>query len=1281
MGNFNPRAPDIAGSEFQPTVARRVTLNSPLAGVAQRVRPGAVTLTRLHPLLTAVEGNPGLAMEVLTTLTPTITESTFFPGTDTSKVTTGWQDSAAGAVNYTDVDVEYNDETNYATNASALSVAGALDLQFRGNDAGALGTDRVLHVAVGTEVKLRDFAGNPSSVPIYARLVINGTGYISAPSYTVKRTTFAHKLLNTWHLNPETGLPWTTAEADDLLDAADPDTFGIRVQGKLIANGLRVAGYWAKIAHCAENRIGSVYKGDAPRTGWLEKVLTGTSACSANTFYWVHLFALNGSTSDWLQVGMVKDPALVLDAYGTDAGEGRMLVQTTLSGRGGVPVAVDEHPGQMWAVLLETGAGIHAESQPWSELTEIAIDSSTSGLHIGQQVTTPNPTSTFGSVQLAAEWIDPNRRPDQPLQVEVRTGAGASTGGGTLKATGVLHPEDTVAHHGKYVLPFAAPFAAAVSTQHHLLVMSDATPGRGWKLSVCDSRSDLVTAGGATSVAEVEGASQGGQTDSFEVSGVANDRADLPVALVASAGGGGSGGGGGGGAGGEVPAAPTGFGAVAFAGVAADRPPGVYCYWSPTSLAAGFGAYRVYRRPTRAIAQPWHLVAEIAPRAVDTATHIEEHHTAWTDTEAGWATRMASTGRAAGPYDDGWDYAVTVVDGTNGLESSPSDASVTGITVTAARVVWLTSNAAPWLSTPLETAGRLTSEATNRTRVYEVAGRDDAVTRTRAERPVRRWRLGWRHLGWRSEDAARWQTAASLSGRQFSLLTSRGDLACGVLGPPAFSHDTQPVLPTDADLVVTANTPALAGYNVAPGVILDGVDDRMLVDDHPDLDPGDDGFTVIACGTAMGTDPSAAVVTKGLTPSDLIYTAALRLSAGSVDPDTYQPGDPWPNLGTLGNAYNATVPTSGTVATPTLIPTGTTNGPGFQVGTGGSSSSAFGWEIPHNAAFDIPNTGGVTFTLDITPINAADPSYKLMQKYPAADLPTSGEGWGIEHTDIYGGLLTAAFDGVNWGAIIIPTNVSTRHRLTFRWDRTTNELTCFRNGVEVGTRSDISTLGDVTTTAKVKIGQDNIYHNVLIHNTPLSDADIAELHAAMAPDGTGWAIFTTPGGDLQWAVNGQSALSIITSTGAWDATNVVGVDSDGTTLRLFHDGTLDTTGTWPAHGTVANLMPIVVGAIIDPGPVFASFMALNFQAVAYYPRVLTADEHAAAAHWLLGHHGYRMPGGAAVFVDIRDDRCWDGIATVFSDLTGNRHDLTAYGNPTLRGIPWRLSDLDRTETS
>ena len=1044
MGHFNPRSPDISGSEFQPSTARRITLNSPLEGIAQRIRPGAVTITRLHPLLRAVEGTPGLALEVLTTLTPTIEEDTYLPGTDTGKVTTGWQDASAGAVNYTDVDTEYHDGTNYATNTSAQSASASLDMQFRGNNAGDLGTDRVLYVRVGAEVKLRDITGNAREVEIAARLVLNGTGYLAAPRHTSAQVQYDRKeFLHTWYLNPATGLPWTTAEADDIIDAADADTFGVRVKGRLAATGFRVAGMWAKIGHCAENRIGSVYTADAPRRGWIEQVLSATSAASANTFYWLHLYALNGSASDWLQVGMVKDPALIVDTDPADIGEARQLVHTTLSGQGGVPTATVERPGQMWGILAETGAGIHAESQPYSDIDPVFLDSFETR-KLAQQVTTPNPTATFGSIQLTVEWADPTTRPDQPLVVEVRTGAGAETGGGTLKATGTLRPDQTTAGPAQYLVELDAPFAASVSTLHHLLVSSTANPLRGWKMWRLDSRSDLVTTGGGTTASEVQNSTQGGTIDSYVVDGTPDDRYDLPMAMVATAGGGGSGGGGGGGTSGEVPAAPASLYAVGFH--VSGTAPGVYLTWAATSVGATFGAYRIYRRPTRAVARPWHLIAEITPRDIDDPADFEAGHLVWIDQEAGWVSRLASTGRPGGPWDDGWDYAVTVLDASSGLESAVGDVTATGVQVEADTAVWLTCNSAPWLNTPLERAARLSSDSTSRTRVFEVAGRDDAVARTRAERPVRRWRLGWRHLGWRSEDAARVHQAAALSGRQMALLTSRGDRAYGVLSPPGFTHDTSPVLPTDAELVVTGADSAVAGDNFPGGLILNGTTQYASTPDAASLDPGSGAFTVVVC-------------------------AAQTPFAGSAP-----------------------------------------------------------WAAKMNAA--------------------------------------TTAGW-----------------------MLVTTS--------------TNTLAAYIYGVSDG---------------------------VAMHET-----------------------------NADW-FDGAPHVAIFTSTGTAQAfyRDGVLVDSDSVT-----------------HGAVSNSDALQAGGW-TAGPAYAPLSPLR--GWAYYPRALDATEALHASRYLLGFPAYRMPAGPTCLYHLADDRCWDGVSTSVTDLSGNGHTATLVGSPLSIGVPWRLSDLSRGET-
>lgn len=1029
MGGFNPRTPSIEGSEFQPTTGRRINLNSPLKGIAMRIRPGNVTISRLHPLLRLVEGNPGLALEVLTTLEPTIDETVFLPGTDTGNTVTGWQDQAGSTLNYSDVDAEYFDGTNYARNSAAVSATGSLTLAFRGNNAGALGTDRVLSVRVGAVLRLLAATGNAREIDVAARLVLNSVGYLAAAKRTAQRASWDRRpFLGIWHLNPETGIPWTVAEVDDIIDAADADTFGIRTRGKLAAQGLRVGGLFLAVEHCAENRIGSVYTAGAVRSGWLEQVLANTSAAAADTFYWVHLYALNGSTEDYLQTTTLNDPALLVDDVAAGTGDCRMVVRTTLSGPGGVPVETVEKPGQMFPILIEAGGTIQPSSQPYAQLDdgEISLNRNTVTPYHAQQITTPDPSDTFAGVQFAAGWENPRRRPDRPLKVEVRTGVGAATGGGTLKATATLNPEDSTAELAQRLVAFDAAFAAATSTQHHVLFYSRATPGRGWKMTTVDTRSDLVTTGGATTVAEVEGATQGGQTDSYELGGTPDDRYDLPVALFAA------------------PDGPTGLTATVIEGDGLNAAPKVRLSWTASGLGSDFGAYRVWRRPARAQAQPWELVADLAPRSGDTAADYEAVNTSWDDHQAGWAARLASTGRPGGPYDEGWDYAVTLVNASNGLESPPADSTVAGVAVTAARAVWLTSNEAPWMNVPLESASRLSSGPTDRTRVFEVAGRDDAVTRVRAERPVRRWRLGWRHFGWRSEDAARWHATVAQSGRQVALLTSRGGRALGVLTPTAFSHDTGPVLPADAELIVTA-TPTAAGPNLPAGLVLDGSTQYVSTPDAADLDPGSSAFSVVV--------------------------AAARPA--------------W-----------------------------------------ASAKTSFG-----------------------------------------KGNPGAGVGWGVGTTG------------------------------------TTNQ-----------------------------------------------------------------AVF---------AVQGSTTIAVVadTDTGWFDGDMHVAVGTtDGAAQKLYRDGALVATAA-TTHGPVTNSTAMVAGA----GNGGASgHSALNpLHAWALYDRALTADEALAASHWLHGHPGWRMPAGPVVFYDLRDDRCWDGVATTITDLSGNGHDASIVGAPLPVSHPWPLDELDR----
>ena len=184
---------------------------------------------------------------------------------------------------------------------------------------------------------------------------------------------------------------------------------------------------------------------------------------------------------------------------------------------------------------------------------------------------------------------------------------------------------------------------------------------------------------------------------------------------------------------------------------------------------------------------------------------------------------------------------------------------------------------------------------------------------------------------------------------------------------------------------------------------------------------------------------------------------------------------------------------------------------------------------------------------------------------------------------------------------------------------------------------------------------------------------------AGAADGYG---FRTTGvaNELQWFVNGASDSGGPTDTDAtWFDGEIhcaVGTSS-GTSQSLYLDGTLAVAASAVTHGSVSNAVALVVGAD-NAGA--SGHMALN-PAVAWavYMRVLTATEITAASRYLLGACAqYRMPAGPATFIDLRDDRCWDGRSAVAKDLSGNRNHAILAGSPGKRGYPWPLHLLEAT---
>lgn len=155
---------------------------------------------------------------------------------------------------------------------------------------------------------------------------------------------------------------------------------------------------------------------------------------------------------------------------------------------------------------------------------------------------------------------------------------------------------------------------------------------------------------------------------------------------------------------------------------------------------------------------------------------------------------------------------------------------------------------------------------------------------------------------------------------------------------------------------------------------------------------------------------------------------------------------------------------------------------------------------------------------------------------------------------------------------------------------------------------------------------------------------------------------TTSGGpvDASWPFDGNVHVAVGTS--------------DGATQVLYRDGAQVGSGAPVTHGAITNAVDLTVGANNGGASGFSALAPLH--AWAYYDRVLTAKEALAAAGYLLGWSGYRMPGGAVAFYDLRDTRCWSGDGTAIHDLAGNALDASSVASPTLRGRPWLLSELD-----
>lgn len=175
--------------------------------------------------------------------------------------------------------------------------------------------------------------------------------------------------------------------------------------------------------------------------------------------------------------------------------------------------------------------------------------------------------------------------------------------------------------------------------------------------------------------------------------------------------------------------------------------------------------------------------------------------------------------------------------------------------------------------------------------------------------------------------------------------------------------------------------------------------------------------------------------------------------------------------------------------------------------------------------------------------------------------------------------------------------------------------------------------------------------------------------------GDGYAFRRDAGANFQWFVDGVTTSGgPVEAIANWTGLRVAVGTSSGAAQILYRDG-VNVAQTAVTHGAVANADVLSIGARSDAANWSAMAPA---QAWAVYMRELTPAEALSASYYLLGYPGYRMPGGAQLFVDLRDVRTWPGYGTTLNDLSGEPLEIgTLVATPATRGVPWALSLLDK----
>mgnify|MGYP001597431384 FL=1 len=533
MGDYNANSPTVLGTEWYPTgLESEVTCNINQGPMMRFKSPGAVTIARVHQYITTVYGTPGTAIEVLDAPFPASSFTEYYnAGTDTGLdvSTTYIKNQAGGVLSFTSID-DWDDGTVYARLDLPVS-GGEYVCAFRGA-ATALTSRRILYIQIQAGLRCKI---PPDSGSFIAQSVFNlGGGRYLSPTrhnFSVAQDSVQYYDFDPFYLNPSTAIPWTMAEVNNLIATGATDEYGIYLTDGIYGGGgsssntecFIINGWRLKVVSYTENRKGYYYSSTTPVTGWTEQTLTGTSALSANTYYYLHQYAINTGNSYIVPV-FSADSADVTAAGSASASTGEhRRTSTAVPRTTGTTETWSNIPLGQVAALLDTGT-IASQSVPFVSATTTTVYSASTGL--GQQITSPGVT-TYGAIKLVVARAQ-TLAPDAPLVVEVRSATG---GGGSVLATASFTGADVLDTTPRLVQQdFDAPFSST-AVQYHIWITSTASQARAWKIIYYNTNSTTLV---GTTQAEVEGATVGGTTDSYYLSSTPDDGKDLPVALVSA---------------------------------------------------------------------------------------------------------------------------------------------------------------------------------------------------------------------------------------------------------------------------------------------------------------------------------------------------------------------------------------------------------------------------------------------------------------------------------------------------------------------------------------------------------------------------------------------------------------------------------------------------------------------------------------------------------------------------------------------------------------------------